>query len=34
MGLRGRALVRERYTIEATGDRLDALLRDLAPSPG
>jgi len=34
MGLRGRALVRDRYTIEATGDRLDALLRDLAPSPG
>jgi len=31
MGERGRRLVEERYTIAATGARLDALLRDVAP---
>jgi glycosyltransferase involved in cell wall biosynthesis len=32
MGERGRELVRRRYTIEATGDRLDELLHDTASS--
>lgn len=32
MGERGRRLVQERYTIEATGDQLDELLRDMAPA--
>jgi len=31
MGERGRRLVEERYTIAATGARLDALLRDVVP---